>query len=78
MGTAEERNEILTFPVSTNLVPRSELPPSPASLAVGSTPRVKRTCFLALMNVRNASLVVAQGTNASLFPQSMSRRGEFE
>ena len=34
---------------------RSEPPPSPASLAVGSTPRVKRTCLLALMNVRNAT-----------------------
>ena len=34
---------------------RSEPPPSPASLAVGSTPRAKRTCLLALMNVRNAT-----------------------
>ena len=34
---------------------RSEPPPSPASLAVGSTPRAKRMCLLALMNVRNAT-----------------------
>ena len=34
---------------------RSESPPSSASLAVGSTPRAKITCLLALMNVRNAT-----------------------
>ena len=34
---------------------RSEPPPSPASLAVGLTPRAKRTCLLALLNVRNAT-----------------------
>ena len=34
---------------------RSEPPPSPASLAVGSTPRAKRKCLLALLNVRNAT-----------------------
>ena len=34
---------------------RSEPPPSPASLAVGSTPRAKRMCLLALLNVRNAT-----------------------
>ena len=33
---------------------RSEPPPSPASLAVGSTPRAKRTCLLSLLDVRNA------------------------
>ena len=35
---------------------RSESPPLPASLAVGSTLRVKRTCLLALLDVRNACL----------------------
>ena len=35
---------------------KSEPPPSLASLAVGSTPRAKRTCLLTLMNVRNATL----------------------
>ena len=35
---------------------RPEPPPSPVSLAVGSTPRAKRMCLLALMNVRNAIL----------------------
>ena len=34
---------------------RSEPPPSPASLAVGSTPRAKRTCLLALLNITNAT-----------------------
>ena len=34
---------------------RSEPPPSPAFLAVRLTPRAKRTCLLALMNVRNAT-----------------------
>ena len=34
---------------------RSELPPSSASMAVGSTPRAKIMCLLALMNVRNAT-----------------------
>ena len=34
---------------------RSEPPPSPVSMAVGSTPRAKRTCLLALMNVRNVT-----------------------
>ena len=34
---------------------RSEPPPSPASLAVGSTPRAKRMCLLTLLNVRNAT-----------------------
>ena len=35
---------------------RSEPPPSPVSLVVGSTPRAIRTCLLTLMNVRNATL----------------------
>ena len=34
---------------------RSEPPPSPASMAVGSTPRAKRACLLPLMNVRSAT-----------------------
>ena len=34
---------------------RSEPPPSPASLAVGLTPRAKRTRLLALLDVRNAT-----------------------
>ena len=34
---------------------RSEPPPSLASLAVESTPRAKRMCLLALMNVRNTT-----------------------
>ena len=34
---------------------RSEPPPSPASMAVGSTPRAKRTCLLTLMIIRNAT-----------------------
>ena len=34
---------------------RLEPPPSLASMAVGSTPRPKRTSLLALMNVRNAT-----------------------
>ena len=33
---------------------KSEPPPSPASLAAGSTPRAKRTCLLTLTDVRNA------------------------
>ena len=33
---------------------RSAPPPSPASLAAGSTPRAKRTCLLALLDVKNA------------------------
>ena len=34
---------------------RSEPPPSPASLAVESTPRANGTCLLTLLNVRNAT-----------------------
>ena len=34
---------------------RSEPLPSPVSLAVGSIPRAKRTCLLALLNVRKAT-----------------------
>ena len=34
---------------------RSEPPPSPVSLAVGLTPRAKRTCLLALLNFRAAT-----------------------
>ena len=36
---------------------RSEPPLSPVSLAVGSTPRAKRTRLLALLDVRNAVCV---------------------
>ena len=37
---------------------RSVPPPSPVSLVVGSTPRAKRTCLLALLDVKNAITLV--------------------